>query len=104
MQCSAFSYNLQICTIFDFRYRGADTLNTLSQESSHREVREYGKLALKRLLSSCPAAKYNITNVLTPQDVIVDTEFWDMGMAEATGFIPLDKLLDQTAVMNKYDE
>ena len=78
-----------------------DTVQKLSRESPHREVREYGKLALKRLLAGSPAAKYCITNSLSPQDTIVGIEFWDTGMAEAGGFVPLDELINQSAKLNR---
>ena len=94
-------YHYSYIVVF-FLNRGAETLQKLSEESPHRDVRDYGRLALKRLLSGSPAAKYNITNALSPQDVILESEFWDMGMAEAMGFKPLEKLLDQTANMNRF--
>ena len=86
---------------FDVVFRGTETLQQLSNNSPHREIREYGKLGLKRLLFGSPAAKYNITGALSPQDIILESEFWDMGMVGPSGFVPLDNIVNQTAEMNK---
>ena len=82
--------------------RSVDTIQRLSKESSHRDIKEFAGLALKRLLSGSPAAKYCLTGTLSPRDVLVGIEFWDMGMAEAKrGFIPLEDIVNQQARFNR---
>ena len=82
--------------------RSVDTIQRLSKESSHRDIKEFAGLALKRLLSGSPAAKYCLTGTLSPQDVLVGIEFWDMGMAEAKReFIPLEDIVNQQARFNR---
>lgn len=81
--------------------RGVQTIERLSEESSHKRVREYGKIAFNRLLSGSPSAKFNLTKVLSPQDILVNNEFWDLGLGEGTGFVPLEELVNQTATINR---
>lgn len=82
--------------------RGARSLQKLSETSLNRAVAECAALALQAVLNGNLSAKYALTGCLTPQDHLVETEFFDAGMAESTDeFIPLSELMEKQLSMNK---
>lgn len=83
-------------------YRGLEILEQLLNQSSHKAIQEYIKLALNRLLSGCPAAQYYINGYLPYTTTLVNTEFWDLSMADTSkGFIPLEELINNAPELNK---
>lgn len=77
-------------------------LQKLSKSAKNREVAEYAALALQTVLGANLSAKYALTGVLTAQDRLVGTEFFDAGMAKSSEeFIPLAELLERQLSLSR---
>lgn len=82
--------------------RGVRIVQKLSSESTHRDVKKYSSLALRRLLNGNPSAKYALTGSLTPFNKLMEREFWDTGMAEAVADFPtLEDIVNKPAHLNR---
>ena len=77
-------------------------LQKLSKSAQNREVAEYAALALQTVLGGNLSAKYALTGILTAQDRLVETEFFDAGMAKsAEEFVPLAELLERQLSLSR---